>query len=120
QNALIRSLDGLASSRKFELVFVGKVNEDEAYGAEFVSLIKARAWCRHAGFADREKLRGFLREATALALPSLEENCPMVVLEAMAAGVPVLAANVGGVPDLIEPGQTGWLCDPKGEASMRA
>ena len=36
----------------------------------------------------------------------------MVVLEAMAAGLPVLAGNVGGLPDLIEPGQTGSALDP--------
>jgi glycosyltransferase involved in cell wall biosynthesis len=44
----------------------------------------------------------------------------MVVLEAMAARVPVLAANVGGVPDLIEGGVTGSFCDPLDPASMRA
>ena len=36
----------------------------------------------------------------------------MVVLEAMAAGVPVLASNIGGVPDLIEDGKTGLFGDP--------
>jgi L-malate glycosyltransferase len=50
----------------------------------------------------------------------LEDNCPMVVLEAMAAGVPVIAANVGGVPDLVEDGVTGLLCDPTDPKSMAA
>ena len=40
----------------------------------------------------------------------------MVILEAMAAGVPVIAADVGGVSDLVTPGETGVLCKP-GEAS---
>jgi glycosyltransferase involved in cell wall biosynthesis len=44
----------------------------------------------------------------------------MVVLEAMAAGVPVAAARVGGVPDLVEEGRSGFLFDPLDPNSMRA
>jgi len=44
----------------------------------------------------------------------------MAVLEAMAAGVPVIGAKVGGVPDLIEQGITGLFCDPTDNASMAA
>ena len=44
----------------------------------------------------------------------------MAVLEAMAVGVPVVAARVGGVPDLIEEGQTGFFCDPLDADSLRA
>jgi len=51
-------------------------------------------------------------------LPSLEDNCPMVVLEAMAAGAPVIAARVGGVPDLVIDESTGLLCNPLDAADM--
>ena len=85
---------------------------------EFFDLLRTRSWCEHHGFVDRQRLKTWLGEATLLALPSLEDNCPMTVLEAAAAGVPVVAANVGGVPDLIEDGRTGWLCDPLDAASM--
>jgi glycosyltransferase involved in cell wall biosynthesis len=68
--------------------------------------------------ANRTQLKEHLREATALALPSLEDNCPMVVLEAMAAGVPVVAAKVGGLPDLIDEGKNGIFCDPLDARSM--
>jgi glycosyltransferase involved in cell wall biosynthesis len=61
---------------------------------------------------NREQLKHHFAEATALVLPSLEDNCPMVVLEAMAAGVPVAAARVGGVPELIDDGRTGLFLEP--------
>jgi glycosyltransferase involved in cell wall biosynthesis len=120
QNALIRALDPLAESRKFEVLFLGKARAEEPYAAEFFRLVKARPWCGYRGFASREELKAYMRQATLLALPSLEENCPMAVLEALAAGVPVVAARVGGVPDLIEEGQSGFLCDPLEADSMRA
>ena len=118
QNAFIRALDPVARERKFEVIFLGQATAGRPYDDEFLALVKARPWCRHGGFADREGLKQHLREATLLALPSLEDNCPMVVLEAMAAGVPVVAANVGGVPDLIEEGKTGLFCDPLDASSM--
>ena len=118
QNVLIRALDALAARRKFRLIFIGGASRAEPYGREFFELLRTRSWCGYNGFEDRDKLKLRLRQAALLALPSLEDNCPMVVLEAMAAGVPVVAAKVGGVPDLIEDGKTGLLCDPLDAASM--
>jgi glycosyltransferase involved in cell wall biosynthesis len=50
-----------------------------------------------------------LAQSRCLLLTSGDEGCPNVVLEAMALGIPVIAANVGGVPDLVIHGQTGYL-----------
>lgn len=112
QNFLIRSLDRLAEQRRFRLLILGHVTQED-YGAEFRELLRTRPWCEHGGFADRESLRKLFATASGLVLPSLEDNCPMVVLEAMAAGVPVAAARVGGVPDLIAPDRTGLLFEPQ-------
>jgi glycosyltransferase involved in cell wall biosynthesis len=43
---------------------------------------------------------------------SFQENAPLSIAEAMAAGVPVVGARVGGVPEMIEDGKTGLLVDP--------
>jgi len=118
QNAFIRALDPLAAREKFRMVFLGAVAPGDAYGKEFLELIRTRPWCEHHGFVGRAELKTWLHGATLLALPSLEDNCPMTVLEAAAAGVPAVAANVGGVPELITDGRTGLLCDPLDAASM--
>jgi glycosyltransferase involved in cell wall biosynthesis len=120
QNALIRAVDTLRPQGKFELLFLGAANRDTAYAREFFELLETRPWCRYAGFADRNALRQHLASASGLVLPSLEDNCPMVILEAMAAGVPVAAARVGGVPDLVRHGETGLLFDPLSEHAMAA
>jgi glycosyltransferase involved in cell wall biosynthesis len=119
QNALILALDGVAKNHRFNLVFLGGAPEVDPYAAEFLRLVKARPWCRHAGFASRAVLKEHLRRATLLVHPSLEDNCPMAVLEAMAAGVPVAAGNIGGIPDLVEPEKTGLLFNPRDPADMR-
>jgi len=117
QNRLIQALDSLAASRAFRLVFIGGTNK-EPYSDEFRQLVAHRPWCEYGGMAARPELREWFGRATLVALPSLEENCPMVVLESMAVGVPVVAAKVGGVPDLVEDRVTGILCDPHDPASM--
>jgi glycosyltransferase involved in cell wall biosynthesis len=118
QNDFIRSLDGLAQTRKFKLIFASEPAQG-AYGAEFHRLVRERPWCEHIGFINREQLKARLATASFVVLPTREDNCPMVVLEAMAAGVPVMASKVGGVPDLIEPGKTGLFCDPDRPESFR-
>jgi glycosyltransferase involved in cell wall biosynthesis len=111
QNELIRALDPLARRLRFVVKFYGRCGED-SYGKEFRSLLETRPWCSWGGMIGRENLRDEFARATVLFLPTREDNCPMVVLEAQASGVPVIASNVGGVPDLVEDGVTGLLTNP--------
>lgn len=59
-----------------------------------------------------QELRDLYDEGDVFVLPSLSEGTPKVVIEAMSRGVPVVASNVGGIPDLIEHLQTGMLVPP--------
>ncbi len=56
--------------------------------------------------------RSFLMSVDVLVLTSLNEGRPLAVMEAAAMGCPVVAAAVGGVPELIDHGATGFLCPP--------
>jgi glycosyltransferase involved in cell wall biosynthesis len=50
--------------------------------------------------------------ASAFILPSYSESFPMTILEAMACELPVIATNVGGIPEMIESGRNGLLFQP--------
>lgn len=89
---------------------------------ELRGLIEAEI-ARH-GLTDRIRIAGWMSEADvratigrshALILPSLAEGLPMVVMEAMACGRPVIAACINGVPELLTPNE-GWLV-PAGDAA---
>jgi glycosyltransferase involved in cell wall biosynthesis len=67
----------------------------------------------------RDDVPALLKAADLLVLPSLWEGMPNVVLEAMAARLPVVGTSVEGTEDLVIPGQTGWLVPP-GDPGMLA
>jgi glycosyltransferase involved in cell wall biosynthesis len=65
------------------------------------------------GFLERDPMLAFYRRATCLVVPSRWfEMSPLVIPEAMAHGVPVIASRIGGLPELVEDGVTGLLFAP--------
>lgn len=71
------------------------------------------------GWLSGEQIRGWLIESRALILPSFAEGLPVVVMESLALGRPVVATWVAGVPELVKDGQTGWLV-PAGDVPSLA
>jgi glycosyltransferase involved in cell wall biosynthesis len=65
------------------------------------------------GHIGHERLLDELSRASILLLPSRQENSPMAIAEAMAAGVPVVVADRCGMPYMVREGETGFLVDPE-------
>jgi glycosyltransferase involved in cell wall biosynthesis len=63
------------------------------------------------GWVNGEEVRRILRDCDVFLFPSHSEGLPNALIEAMAAGLPAVATRVGGIPDLIENGENGFLVD---------
>jgi glycosyltransferase involved in cell wall biosynthesis len=80
---------------------------------------------REMGIGDRVRLagartdvEGLLPDADLFVLPSQREGFPVAILEAMAAGLPVISTRVGGIPEVVESGVNGVLVPPRDPASL--
>ena len=97
-----------ASGRPIEVVLAG----DGPMRAEIETLIARRALegqVRITGWLDAQGIQNELQQARALVVPSLSEGLPVVIMEAMAHRLPVLAPYLAGIPELVTHGKTGWL-----------
>jgi glycosyltransferase involved in cell wall biosynthesis len=78
--------------------------------SEAERLVDGCANIRFEGYRRGKELMEIFRDAAFLVIPSeWYENAPICVLEAYAHGKPVLGANIGGIPELVRPGETGQL-----------
>ena len=70
------------------------------------------------GHQSQTEVANWMRRASVLVVPSLSEGFPRVVLEGIAAGVPVVATNVGGIPELIIDGVTGFIVEQQNQRML--
>lgn len=75
-------------------------------------------FARHLGFLDRQVLADLYADADVFVFPSATETCGLVALESLASGVPVIAANAGGVKENLRQDITGMLVNPGDPAAF--
>jgi glycosyltransferase involved in cell wall biosynthesis len=109
-DVLIRALSMLEEPRP-HLDLVGS-GQEEGKLRELVNTLQLGEWVRFRGHQDRKGVAACLAGATALVLPSRSENFPLAVLEAMRAGLAVVATTVGGIPEAVRDGIEALLVSP--------
>lgn len=113
---LVEAIASLRTEFSVRLQIAGDGPEREAL-ENLVSRLSLQDGVEFLGW--RPALQEVFSRWDVFALPSLEEGFGMAALEAMAAGLPVVATDVGGLPELVQHGKTGLLVKP-GDASALA
>lgn len=113
---VVRLLEGFALVRTqfphVSLVLAGEATDPVYWGEAQATIVRLGlgAAVRHVGPRSREELKDVYRGALAFVYPSLAENCPFAVLEALALGLPIAAARASSLPEIC--GEAAIFFDP--------
>jgi glycosyltransferase involved in cell wall biosynthesis len=106
---LVDALHKMPKIQNFTLLVVGSSN----YG------FQEKFNCRFLGQQQDDRFLSLIYSAAdVFVIPSRQDNLPNTVLESMACGTPVVGFDVGGIPDMVRPGLTGWLAKPESPESL--
>jgi len=104
----LKALRGLLDARKaadIELLIFGQVRPNRTPESSFP--------IHYFGHLhDDISLRVLYSAADAMVIPSRQDNLPNTGLEALSCGIPIVAFDIGGLPDIIDHKETGWLAKP--------
>lgn len=103
----------------FRVVIVG----DGPLSKDIATSIQSRGLSKHfvmAGWQSSEGVRRLLEDSRALVLPSFAEGLPVVIMESLAVGRPVISTQIAGIPELVRPGETGWLVPAGSSVALAA
>ena len=113
---LLKALPQLIKEKEAKLIIVGSGNQKYYRGlAQSLGVSDNTIFLGHV---PDDTLRLLFSTCDLFVLPSRLEGLGIVILEAMAAGKPVVATNVGGIPELIESGQNGILIESNNEDEL--
>ncbi|MFB2771542.1 glycosyltransferase family 4 protein [Pelatocladus sp. BLCC-F211] len=105
---LLKALQKLPASLKAETVLLTLGNSDDKF-SEAVGIAAV-----NLGYVSSDRLKSIAYSAADLFIfPTRADNLPLVLQESMACGTPMVSFKIGGVPDLVRPGITGYLATPE-------
>jgi N-acetyl-alpha-D-glucosaminyl L-malate synthase BshA len=94
------------------LIIVGD-GHDKAELENIVQELKLKPYVTFVGRVPNDKVPEYLAVSDIFVLPSLSEGFPIVNIEAMASGLPIIATNVGGIQEIVINGENGFLVESK-------
>lgn len=112
---VIKALTLLPQSVRFKILGVGEL---EAKLKKQVKESNLEERVDFLGFVPPEEIPKHLHAADIFIRPSLSEGMGISFIEAMAAGLPVIATPVGGIPDFLKDSETGVFCEPNNPQSI--
>ena len=98
----------VAEGLQFKLVLVGDGPLRSTIEAQ-IAQAGLRDTVEITGWASGAEVRQHILAARAMVLPSFAEGLPVVIMETLALGRPVVTTYVAGIPELVQPGASGWL-----------
>lgn len=110
---LIKAIPKIVNTHpKTHLYIVGKGNE-ERHLKKLTYNLNLRRYITFIGKSKHKDIQKYYKKSTLIIVPSVNiENLPTVAIEAMSIGRPIIGTKIGGIPELIEHGKTGYLIEP--------
>ena len=109
---LLQALDSVAEKIPISLTVIGKVSKRE--------ILRYKSKITFLGRMENSQVLETMRNYDCLVVPSLEENSPNVIREAMNVNLPILASSVGGIPELLKNSKISYLFEPNENALSQA
>ena len=119
-DTLLRSFDAVSPNlpQDMRLVVVGDGPDAGEFKA-LASSLGCASRIEFAGYQTGDALQTYVERASlAISSSRWRENMPYSIVEAFAAGTPVVGTNIGGIPELVDEGKTGFICEPGDVQSM--
>jgi len=90
----------------------------EAYLKNMIAKLNVQKQVKFLGIVDEKEKWKLYRSSDIFVLPSIHEALGLVILEAMSVGLPVIASNVGGIPEIVKDGFNGLLFEPRNSRDL--